>query len=60
MKHSLFKLIQYYYPNKNILPLTASSIVYNNNKSALFFGLENLSMNILQFVNKERKYLGND
>lgn len=66
MKHSLFKLLQYYYPRKNILPLKASAIVQNNsenknkNRNVLFFGLENLNMNVLELVNKDRKYLAND
>lgn len=63
MKHSLYKFLQYYYPRKNILPLTASAIVNgkNNNNSILMFGLENYDMNVFNLINgkMDRKYVGN-
>lgn len=40
MKNALFKVFQYYYPRKNILPLHGCATMEKNGNTTLFFGLE--------------------
>lgn len=60
MKKALFKIFQYYYPRKNILPLHGSATIEKNGKTTLFFGLEDTEKSSFGLISSNRKLIGLD
>lgn len=60
MKKSVFKILQYYYPRKNILTLHSSATLNPNGTSTLMCGLSATGKTALSLRSEKRKLIGDD
>lgn len=60
MKKSVFKILQYYLPRKNILTLHASATLNQNGTSTIMCGLSATGKTALGLRSSSRKIIGDD
>lgn len=60
MKKSVFKILQYYYPRKNILTLHSSATLNPDGTSTLMCGLSATGKTALGLRSSKRKLIGDD
>lgn len=60
MKKSVFKILQYYLPRKNILTLHASATLNKDGTSTLMCGLSATGKTALALRSETRKIIGDD
>lgn len=60
MKKSVFKILQYYLPKKNILTLHASATHNQNGTTTLMCGLSATGKTALGLRSEKRKVIGDD
>ena len=60
MKKSVFKILQYYYPRKNILTLHSSATLNENGTTTLMCGLSATGKTALGLRSDKRKIIGDD
>lgn len=60
MKKSVFKILQYYYPRKNILTLHSAATLNKDGTSTLMCGLSATGKTALGLRSDQRKIIGDD